>query len=295
MKILVTGAGGQIGQEIVYHSLQQSYEIVPLTHQECDITNLKECNRVIADFQPNWVINAAAYTAVDKAEENKEAAFAVNRDGALNLAKACENHHIPLIHLSTDYVFDGHKNIPYLESDAPSPINVYGESKLAGEQAVQNECSQHFIIRVSGVFGQYGHNFVKTILRLAATQETLRIVDDQWTCPTPAYDIGANILQIITAIDTKEVLPQWGTYHYCSNEAVTWFEFTNVIIELAAKAELPITIKNIQPIKTIDLNLPARRPHNSVLDCHKILNKLFIHQPNWRQGLERVFMQMGLI
>ncbi|HZW70843.1 MAG TPA: dTDP-4-dehydrorhamnose reductase [Hanamia sp.] len=270
MKLLITGGNGQVAWEIIRFAVAQNYVVLAPPHQELDITNTQQVNTAIAQFKPQFVINTAAYTQVDKAETEIDRAYAVNRDGAGILACACKETQIPLLHLSTDYVFDGKQKKPYHENDPVAPLNVYGLSKWEGEEAVRKHCPQHIILRVSSVFGVHGHNFVKIILRLAKEKDSLRIVADQITCPTPAAAIAQTVLKIISA-------PQWGTYHYCGDEVVSWYDFARAIVH-----------KEIMPITTAEYPTPARRPAYSVLDCHKLLTTFGIEQPSWRQELREV-------
>ncbi|MFU8797268.1 MAG: dTDP-4-dehydrorhamnose reductase [Gammaproteobacteria bacterium] len=271
MKILTTGGNGQLGWE-----LQRYSEVTGYTREMLDITQPASIEKIFTLFQPDIVINAAAYTAVDKAETETDLAFKINRDGAENLAKACNRIDVPLVHISTDYIFDGKKSTPYTEDHMPYPLGVYGKSKWDGEERVRMHCPKHIILRVSGVFSQHGHNFVKTILRIAREREGFRIVADQIICPTPAADIATAILDMV-----KQPL-KYGTYHYCSNEPTTWYDFTKAIVAYAGLK------KEIQPITTADYPLPAQRPHYSVLDTHKMYAQYGIQTKSWRSGLSEV-------
>jgi dTDP-4-dehydrorhamnose reductase len=286
MKILLTGAQGQIGQAIVQVNQQLGmHEIIPCDHRALDIANGLQVKEVLAQYQPDVVINAAAYTAVDKAESERELAFAVNAIGPKNLAQACEALHISLLHLSTDYIFDGQKKSSYSEEDPAAPLGVYGESKWQGEQAVREYCERHVILRVSWVFGEHGHNFVKTMLRLMQEREELKVVNDQHGCPTYAGDIAEVLLSICQ--DPK----QWGTFHYCGMAATTWYDFARVIREETAKLTT-LRVKAIHPIPTSEYPTPARRPQNSVLNCDKFYTIYSMQPRSWREGLVKMLQQV---
>jgi dTDP-4-dehydrorhamnose reductase len=292
IKLLVTGGNGQLGWELAQRSSAQ-YEIHALTRAQLDITDRQQVAAIITELQPDIVINTAAYTAVDKAEQESEQAFAINHKGAEIIAEACAQANRPLLHLSTDYVFNGEQREPYHETDMISPINKYGASKWAGEIAVRGLWDQHIILRVSGVFSVHGHNFVKTILRLAQERETLRIVADQIICPTPAADIAETILVICKNIqhENSSAKSIWGTYHYCSSEPTTWHQFAEAIIALAAPQK-KLAVKEIIPITTAEFPLPAKRPAYSVLDCRKIQKYFDIETRSWRKGLEEVVKRL---
>ncbi|MCP5159609.1 MAG: dTDP-4-dehydrorhamnose reductase [Gammaproteobacteria bacterium] len=285
MQIIVTGAQGQVGWELTQRAPRLGHAVLAWDQTELDITDAAAVDRALSASGADVVINAAAYTAVDKAEQEAERAFAVNRDGPAHLAAACARMNIPLLHLSTDYVYDGVKSGAYVEDDPTAPIGVYGASKLAGDQAVRQLLSRHLILRVSWVFGVHGHNFVKTILRLAREREELRVVADQQGCPTFAGDIADTLLELagrIVEIDTNDT---WGTYHYCGEPATTWHGFASAIVE-QARARESLPLKTITAITTADYPTPAARPANSVLDCSQLMTQLGIRPRPWRNGLE---------
>ena len=291
MKILVLGANGQVGRAIVELAQPQSdVEVIGLVSSQLDITREKQVSSTIAELQPSIVINAAAYTAVDKAEQEVERAFAVNRDGAGYVARCCARHDIPMLHISTDYVFDGRKNGSYRESDTTNPINVYGASKLEGEQAVQQSLEKHIILRTSWVFGVYGKNFVYSMIKLAQQREELRIVNDQHGCPTSATAIAQTLLklsEIINDAGKKNSSIKWGVYHFAGTPPTTWFDFSNEIIG-ATKQYFNYNVKNILPIPTSEFPTPATRPQNSVLDCGKIQAQFAVSPQPWRAGLQQM-------
>ncbi|MBU4327374.1 MAG: dTDP-4-dehydrorhamnose reductase [Proteobacteria bacterium] len=282
--ILLTGANGQVGYEVTRLAGARGCGLIALTRQQLDIGDGEAVEQIISQLRPSLVINAAAYTAVDKAEQEVEAAMRANRQGPANLAASCHNHQIPLIHLSTDYVFDGNKAGPYEEDDPVSPSGVYGRSKWEGEEEVRARLREHLILRVSWVFGPHGNNFVKTMLRLAAERDELRVVSDQRGCPTCATHIAEALLILADKI-SEGIDISWGTYHYCGLPETTWHGFAKIILEEACKIGLSDHVIPIHPITTSDYPTPARRPQNSVLDCHKIMQTFDMKLPNWQEGL----------
>jgi dTDP-4-dehydrorhamnose reductase len=288
MKILVFGAGGQIGREVCRAAWPPRYAILPLDRKAVDITNSAAVSAMLDRETPDLAINLAAFTAVDRAESEPEVAWAVNCAGAAHIAAACDESATPLIHLSTDYVFDGRKAEPYREEDAVGPLGVYGRSKEAGERAVRAAAARHVILRTAWVFGAYGANFVKTMLRLAARRPVLRVVADQRGCPTAAADIAAALIVIAEHIERSEA--KWGTYHFVGAGAASWHGFAEAIFDLAAPqlAARP----QVEPIATDQYPTPARRPVNSVLDCRKIAEAFGIRPPPWRVGLASVIREV---
>lgn len=280
-KILITGANGQLGMALRHHPRAASYHLIPCSHADLDITDPASIQRAITTFSPDMVMNCAAYTAVDKAEQDLKQALNVNYIGAQNLAIACDTNEIPLIHVSTDYVFDGTHTIPYQEHDLACPINVYGDTKWRGEQVIREACKQHIVLRVSGVFSEYGNNFLKTILRLAQEKKELRIVADQITCPTYAGDI-ADVLFTIAQYPSR-----FGTYHYCNTAPVSWHQFATAIVQIA-NTHQSMLVEEIKAIRTSDYPTAAKRPAYSVLDCSKIKNDFNIQQSTWNEALSHV-------
>lgn len=276
MKILVTGSKGQLGSEL--KALSQNFK--QLKFLFTDVEELDICSKEAVDsfFEANsidFVINCAGYTAVDKAEEESDLAFKINAKSLEFLSQACKIHNACLIHISTDYVFDGLSEIAYLETDTPAPNSVYGHSKLAGEQAIDKYAKNAVIFRTSWLYSAYGNNFVKTMLRLASERDELGIIDDQIGSPTYAKDLAATILNIIS-----NYKPNGVDYYNYSNEGVcSWFEFASAIFELKK-----ITIK-INPIETKDYPTAAARPAYSLLDKSKIKNIYNINIPNWKTSL----------
>lgn len=290
MKILITGSDGQLGFELVEQAEAGGLDMRGLSRQELDITDSMAVNRQISMTQPDLVINAAAYTSVDMAETETKQAYAVNRDGVANLAEACRGINAPLIHVSTDYVFDGSKAGPYNEKDAVGPASVYGASKLAGEQALQETLTQHIIVRTAWVYGTHGRNFVKTMLKLGRDRAEIRVVADQFGCPTAAGDIAGAILVIANRIDAGNDDP-WGIYHYCAEGVTSWHGFATAIFTEAREYDA-FQIDRILPITTAEYPTPAQRPLNSALDCTKIRKAFDISPRPWQQSLSRVIREM---
>ncbi|WP_028323530.1 dTDP-4-dehydrorhamnose reductase [Desulfatirhabdium butyrativorans] len=283
MKILVTGSRGQLGTEILRQAQDMKFSYRGVDLPEWDITVRDQVEEVVAGYRPDVVINAAAYTQVDKAETEPETARAVNADAALYVAEACARHGVPLIHISTDFVFDGAKTVPYIEDDPIGPLSVYGSSKAAGESHVRNRLDRHLIVRTSWLYGVYGNNFVKTMLRLASERETLRVVDDQLGCPTCAADLAAALLALCkAAVADSDVA--WGTYHYCGEGVTSWYGLAKEAIQMAA-SRISLRMKTIEPIPTEQYPTPAKRPAYSALNCEKIRNAFGIRPRPWRESL----------
>ena len=280
--LLVAGANGQLGWELRRQAMAFGYPCLSLTRAELDISDRVAVLQAVEEMRPAVIVNAAAYTAVDRAESEKEIAYAVNRNGAAHLAEGAARAGVPLIHISTDYVYDGLKHGHYVEDDPVSPINVYGASKLAGEEAVRQICAQHIILRTSWVFGVHGHNFVRTMLRLAAERERLRVVDDQHGSPTFAGDLAGAILALTKRLESGED-EGWGTFHCAGRGATTWCRFAQQIFALSA----PVLGRapEVLPITTAEFPTPARRPANSVLDCGRLGRIHGIFLRSWQTAL----------
>ncbi|QLZ68656.1 dTDP-4-dehydrorhamnose reductase [Legionella sp. PC1000] len=287
MKILVIGANGQVGSEIIRLFMSTEHQIVPLTRKELDCVQVSEVISTLSLIQPELIINASAYTAVDKAEDEVMLAHMINAEFVRQLALYCAPKKISLIHLSTDYVFDGTRKGAYRETDITHPQGVYAQSKLAGEQAIISQLKEHIILRVSWVFGVYGTNFVKTILKLASSREELSVVADQWGRPTAAQDIARVVLAIVAKISTPS-FNDWGIYHYAGKGITNWYEFSRFFIDLAKKKGMSLTLTHLRPIKSEEYVTKAVRPKNSVLNTTKIEQILNIQCQSWKDYLPGV-------
>jgi dTDP-4-dehydrorhamnose reductase len=291
-KILLTGANGQVGRELARKGPREGFHVLSYDRKALDITDPRAVESAIQREACSLVINAAAYTAVDMAESEPAAAFAVNRDGPDHLASACAREGIPLIHISTDYVFDGQKGRPYLETDAVSPLSVYGRSKEEGERRIRAKLKAHVIIRTAWLYGIHGHNFVRTMLRLGRERPSLKVVDDQFGSPTYAADLAEAIIRIAgRCLERKSVV--WGTYHYCGAGVTTWFGFAEAVFRLAGGYE-DLRVRDIVPIPTSGYPTPARRPSWSVLDCSLIKRTFGITPLPWQESLARMMQDLFL-
>lgn len=290
MRILITGGEGQLGTELIAQSKDHGTEVLAPTLAQMDLTDPARVDAFWDAFQPEALINAAAYTAVDRAETEPDLAFAVNAAAPAYLAQRCRRAGIPLIHISTDYVFDGQKGSPYLEEDPISPLGVYGRSKAEGESAVRGALDRHLIIRTAWLYSAHGANFVKTVMRLAAERDELRIVDDQLGSPTSATDLAGAILHIAGRLGSGAELP-WGTYHYCGNGVTSWFGLTRHVLETLVAQER-MTSFRLTPITTAQYPTPARRPAFSALDCRRIETAFGIIRPPWQAGVEKTVLQL---
>jgi len=288
MKLLVLGAGGQVGHELCRLAWPAGYSIAAFERDRVDIAEREKVFAAVARERPDLVINAAAYTAVDRAESEPDIAWASNCTGPANLAAACDDAAIPLIHLSTDYVFDGSKAGAWREEDPVKPLGVYGKSKAAGDQAVRGALAHHVILRTAWVYSAHGRNFVKTMLRLAGERPVLRVVADQIGSPTSAADIAAAIGTIVQQLDAGN--SSWGTYHFAGGGTVSWHGFAEAIFELAAPWRGPAPL--VEAIATADYPTPARRPANSVLDCRRIGEAFGIVPRPWREALAEVIGEL---
>ena len=290
MTILVIGSKGQVGTELGILMKGQGRDAILVDLPEIDITRPDSVSRFIGKPEIDIVINAAAYTAVDKAESEPELAFAVNAEGPGLIADACQKRNIPLIHISTDYVFDGTKNTPWTEDDPVSPIGIYGQSKAKGDVLVAGRLEKHIIVRTSWVCSAHGANFVKTMLRLGCERETIRVVDDQTGCPTFASDIAEAIGTILERCDTGQSMP-WGTYHYCGKDAVTWYGFAQEIFRQAGQY-WQLKLQSLLPIPTSEYPTATERPMYSVLDCTKISRNFGIPLKPWQASLEKTITDL---
>ncbi|CAM3201680.1 dTDP-4-dehydrorhamnose reductase [Paenibacillus lupini] len=272
LKVVVTGANGQLGRELVMMDSKGRFAITGLDRSVLDITNLEQCREVLAQLRPDVVIHCAAYTAVDKAEAEPDEAFRINAAGTRNIALASREIGAKLCAISTDYVFDGTGTIPYKEYDRTNPLTVYGQSKLAGEQLVQSLHDRYFIVRTSWVYGAYGNNFVKTMLKLASERDQLKVVADQFGSPTYTYDLALFLLEL-AATD------YYGLYHASNSGICSWYEFAKVIMEESGCGT------QIEPCTTAEFPRPAPRPSYSVMDHSAIRSNGLEPLRPWREAL----------
>lgn len=284
MTLIVLGAGGQVGRAVMDRAGDRARGFV---RTDCDILDAPTVERVIAAPEKSVIVNCAGYTAVDQAESERERAVAVNADGAGIVARAAAARGLPVIHLSTDYVYDGRCAGPYFESDPVAPINAYGASKAAGDAAVAATNPTHLILRVSWIFGVHGRNFVKTMLRLGQERDELRIVNDQIGGPTEARDIADAILNM-ASICQQPRFEAWGVYHFAGVPSTSWYGFARAIFERAVGPS-----PRLIPIASSDYPTAAARPLNSVLDCTRIRRIFHIEQPDWGTSLDRVLAGLG--
>lgn len=282
MKILVIGREGQLARGLA-GTANVGFEVVAIGRPEIDLTDLQSAAEAIARERPDVVVNAAAYTAVDRAESEPAVATAVNASGAEHVARACAAGAIPLIHLSTDYVFDGSKKQPYVENDAVGPINAYGRSKLEGEERVARVWPRHLILRTAWVHSPWGNNFVRNMLRLAAERPEIRVVDDQWGSPTYAPHLAEVVLALARKIKKDAAAIPWGTYHAVNAGDTTWCGFAREVFRRAREQGLPAA--EVVPIGAADYPTPARRPMNSRLDCAALRRSFGLQLPDWRVGV----------
>lgn len=282
MRILLLGANGQLGKELEFQ-LPSVANVAAFPRDSLDITNHKAVRDAIRCFRPNIIINAAAYTAVDKAETDVEFAHAVNADAGANLAQIAREHSSWLFYYSTDYVFDGSKKSPYLETDTPNPINVYGASKLAGEREIAAVNDQYLILRTSWVIGKNGNNFAKTILRLAAERDTLKVISDQLGVPTSPSLISEITIDAIRAIKRNKAWPH-GIYHLAPQGVSSWYEIAKTLIDYVEqqRVQLKARVGDIQAITTAEYPTAAKRPLNSRLDTNKLRSQLSFDLPHWK-------------
>ena len=296
MRLLITGATGQVGWELA-RSLMPLGEVVSIDRTRCDFSRPETLAPVMREIRPDVIVNAAAYTAVDRAEKEESLATVVNGAAVGVLAEEAKKTRALLIHYSTDYVFDGAKTEPYVEDDAPGSINAYGRSKLAGETAIRTIDCDHVILRTTWVYAARGQNFVKTILRLARERDELNIVADQIGAPTCARYIADTTAHVIRQVRQERLAEKFasGTYHLTATGTTSWHGFAVAIVQSAARQGLldPNRLPKINPIPTQAYPLPAARPANSRLDCQRLRNRFDIMQPDWRHALECVIEDLA--
>ena len=275
-KAIVIGASGQLGQCLQAVAKEKgSEELVFLSREAADIADTNSLRNAFATYKPAYCINCAAYTAVDKAEDEPEASRQINRDGVMNLSMLCREFGATLIHISTDFVFSGENLHPLSETDATAPVNIYGATKLEGEQAITANLEQYFILRTSWLYSEYGNNFVKTMLRFGREREELRVIWDQIGTPTYAIDLAQAVFRIIESGSQS-----YGIYHYSNEGLTSWYDFAKSIFEISQ------TSVRVVPVRTSEYITKARRPAFSVLDKTKIKQKLGLEIPHWRDSLK---------
>lgn len=295
MKVLLFGASGQVGKKLSLLFQQEHISYSAPGRSVVDLSDSKAVTDVILAEKPGLLINAAAYTAVDQAQSQEELAFRINRDAPRAMAKACAQLACPMVHYSTDYVFDGRQRQDYIETDTPNPLNVYGASKLAGEIAIQENLKQHLIFRTSWVFSDSGNNFVRTILRLAKSRQTIDVVNDQFGCPTQAADLAQMTLQLLKLLAQQGEAFPWGLYHFSGRPVTTWYDFARHIHGLVA-ADSSCMLKTVNAIASSEYMTAAVRPRRCVLNCQKFIKHLDQAQPDWRdsvaQTVERLWQKV---
>lgn len=287
MRILVSGGLGQVGSALAAMGKERGLKLFSLSRAELDITDHSSIAAAVRKYQPEILINAAAYTAVDKAESRGADAYMINEIGTALLADACVAADIPMLHLSTDYVFDGSKEGAYVEEDPLNPLSIYGKSKAAGESALRRRVERHIILRTSWVFGTQGNNFVKSIVRLAKDRGQLEVIADQFGGPSSARGIATALLEIaIRIMQSGDVT--WGTYHYCEKPYVSWFHFATEIVESAAQLGVLSNSVEIFPVTSSQYGSKAQRPANSRLDTTKFESQFDLVVPAWYDSITDV-------
>lgn len=282
--VLVFGSGGQLGTDLQRAAKDQGIALISASRQEADIADRSSVQTLMERYRPAIVINAAAYTRVDDAEDNRAAAEHSNVSGAAVLAELCAAAGAPLIHISTDYVFDGSKQGAYRETDPVRPVGFYGLTKARGEEAVRSACQRHAILRVSWLYGEFGQNFLKTMLRLAKERDVIRVVADQRGCPTSTRDLARAILQIAPVLVAEPT--KYGTYHFAGDGVTTWHGFASAAI--GKYCELTGRNVHVDAITTAEYPTRTRRPANSALDCTKFESVFGFRGAPWRQEVEQI-------
>lgn len=293
MKLLLTGCHGQVGFEL-RRALAVLGDVVAVDAAQCDLADEAAIRQLVRSIRPDAIVNPAAYTAVDKAEQEPDRAHAINAHAPAVLAEEAQQLGALLVHYSTDYVFDGSKTGAYRESDAPCPVNVYGATKLAGEQAVATICARHLILRTSWVVGAHGSNFAKTMLRLASERDALNVVADQFGAPTSAAVLADLTAHLVRQAQHTPQAFRYGLYHATATGETSWHAYACYVIERARQAGWPIRVapEAIRPIATSDYPTPAQRPANSRLDSSLLQHTFGLHLPHWQRSLDHVLEQM---
>lgn len=284
MKIVLLGKNGQVGSNILKKNKDYLFNLFSFSRRELDILNFQDFESKINIIKPDVIVNATAYNFVDLAEENETEAFKVNQDALDFISTFCNKLNIPLIHISTDFVFDGNSSQPYKEDDKVNPLNIYGKSKVGGEDVIKKNLDKHIIIRTSWVFSEIGSNFLKTILKLLETKKSISIVNNQIGSPTSANSISDIIMKILKIYSNNKSL-KWGTYHFSGYPYCSWYEFANEISSQYLKFSGSLNCASLVPIDSESYNSKALRPKNSCLNCSKI-NKIFgFKQDDWKESL----------
>ena len=284
VKILITGANGQVGTALQLQGENESFfNVIPLDKSKLDITDSEQINELLAQHLPDYVINCAAFDHIDEAEHKSETCYAVNTEGVEKLALACGDLNIPMFHLSTDYVFDGHYASGYTEDDEVAPLGVYADSKWQGEERLRQLLPKHIILRVSWLFSEQGNNFVLRTLEAARQSKVLEAVSDRRGCPTSAADVARVILAMLKQIHNGA--DAWGTYHYCGAEITNRYDFCKEILIAAGNYE-NFEVEKMVPISSKDYVTEAQRPNTSILICKKLLSVFGIRKKPWRQELQ---------
>ena len=292
MKILLIGTTGQVGSEL-QQTLPKIGQVVGLGRKELDLSDREQIQEQISKVKPDIIVNAAAYTAVDKSEKEPEMAMAINALAPKAIAIAARDLDAKVLHISTDYVFDGQNHTPYLETDPTNPLGVYGESKLLGEQGVRENCDRHIIFRTAWVYGSRGHgNFVKTMLRLGAEREELQVVADQIGSPTWSYDIARAITQLLSKSLQDPSIN--GTYHFSNSGVASWYDLAVATFTEAKQLGFGLKIERVLPITSAEFPTSTQRPHYSVLSKAKIVETLGVYPPHWRESLKQMLAQWQL-
>lgn len=286
--ILLLGAEGQLGRELTALALTRHVSLAPLSRAMCDITDHQALTSAITRHRPNLIVNVAAYTAVDRAESEPETAHTVNTVAPGLIAAAAAEADVPLLHISTDYVFDGSKTEAYNEDDCVAPIGVYGRTKEEGERCIRKACSKHIILRTAWVYGIYGANFLKTMLRLANERSVLKVVADQRGCPTATADLAEAILTVHTELAKGS--ENWGTYHFAGEGTASWYEFAQTI--MSERAAILGTGPSVEPITTKDYPTPARRPANSALNSSRFAATFGLWSKPWQERVHEAVVSL---
>ena len=285
LKVLLTGSKGMLAKEFISECRnRKDYTIIAPDEEECNITDISSIKNAVNNISPQVLINCAAYTDVDACEVNKEKAFSINSEGVKNLVQVCKENNILLVHFSTDFVFDGENKSPYTEEDKPNPLNIYGESKLLGEQHLLNSHTGFFLIRTSWMYGKGANNFVKAVVNKASNQSEIKMVDDQIGNPTWSRDIVDMTLRLL---ETK----QYGIYNYSNEGECSWYEFACEIINVLSNSKNKFHPTKIIPIKSVQLKRAAKRPAYSAPSKSKIRSALGIDIPHWRESLKKFLIE----